>query len=54
MNPPTKLFRKVKLEELKRLLPEQVLAGNENHNHNQKEKKKSKRMVETRKPKSRA
>jgi hypothetical protein len=46
------MFKKVKMEELKRLFPKHVLDGNKNH-HNQKEKRKSKRMVEMRKPKSR-
>jgi hypothetical protein len=54
-------FEQVKLEELKKILPEQVLLsnGNENRNENnrgnQKDKKKDKRRVaEPSKPKSKA
>ena len=50
-------FEQVKLEDLKKILPEQVVLsnGNENHRGNQKDKKKDKRRVaETSKPKSKA
>jgi hypothetical protein len=50
-------FEQVKLEELKKILPEQVLLsnGNENSRGNQKDKKKDKRRVaQPSKPKSKA
>jgi hypothetical protein len=41
-------FEQVSLEQLKKILPDQVLDGNDNHNKkNQKNKKKDKRRVET-------
>ena len=45
-------FEKVSLEDLKKILPEQVVNGNENHRSGQKDKKKNK-QAETSKPKSR-
>ena len=45
-------FEKVSLEDLKKILPEQVVNGNENHRGGQKDKKKNK-QAETSKPKSR-
>ena len=48
-------FEQVKLEDLKKILPEQVLNGNDNHKDNHKEKKRGKRQVaETNRPKSKA
>jgi hypothetical protein len=32
-------FRAVKLDELKKILPDEALSGNNNHNHDQKKKK---------------
>ena len=48
-------FEQVKLEELKKILPEQVMDGNDNHRGNQKDKKKNKqRAGETNNSKSKA
>jgi len=48
-------FATVKLEELKKILPEQVMDGNDNHRGNQKDKKKNKQRVgKTSNPKSKA
>jgi hypothetical protein len=53
MTDPKTRFEKVKLEELKKILPEQVVDGNENHRGRQKDKKKNKqRVAETSTPKS--
>ena len=48
-------FEQVKLEDLKKILPEQVSNGNDNHKDNHKEKKSGKRqMAEMSRPKSKA
>ena len=48
-------FQKVSLEDLKKILPEQVVDGNHNHRGNQKDKKKNKQRVgKTSKPKAKA
>jgi hypothetical protein len=48
-------FTKVSLEELKKILPDQVGDGSNNHGGNRKDKQKSKEGVgKTRKPKSKA
>ena len=56
-NPKTR-FQKVSLEDLKKLLPEQVVDGNHNHNHrgNEKDKKKKNKqpVAKTSKLKSKA
>ena len=53
MTDPKTRFERVKLEELKKILPEQAVDGNENHRGRQKDKKKNKqRVAETSKPKS--
>jgi hypothetical protein len=33
-------FRAIKLDELKKILPDEALSGNTNHNHNHDQKKK--------------
>jgi hypothetical protein len=54
MTEPKTRFPQVKLEDLKKILPEQVVDGNDNRG-NQKDKKKNKqRAGETNKSKSRA
>ena len=48
-------FEQVKLEDLKKILPEQVSNRNNNHKDNHKENKRGKRQVaETNRPKSKA
>jgi hypothetical protein len=55
MTDPKTRFQKVSLEDLKKILPEQVADGNHNHRGNQKDKKKNKpQAAKTSKPKSRA
>ena len=51
----TEFTQQVKLEDLKKILPEQVLIGNDNHKDNHKKTKRGKRQVaETNRPKSKA
>ena len=45
-------FETVRIEELKKILPGQVLDVNENHNHDQQDKRKDKQPM--RKPKAKA
>jgi hypothetical protein len=48
-------FPKVSLEELAKILPKEVMDGNENHRGNQKRKKKNRQQAaNTNKPKSKA
>jgi hypothetical protein len=55
MNAAKTRFPKVSLEELAKVLPKEVLDGNENHRGNQKDKKRNKQQVaKTNKPKSTA
>jgi hypothetical protein len=56
MTDPRTRFQKVSLEDLKKLLPEQVVDGNHNHRGNEKDKKKKNKqqVAKTSKLKSRA
>ena len=56
MTDPKTRFQTLSLEDLKKILPEQVMAGNHNHRGNHKDKKKNRQGVvrKTSKPRAKA